>query len=257
MLNTLPESIRRAIDGHPFTADSTGCSGAQVLLFPNAVLKIRPDNHLAQRERTILQWLDGRIPAPKLLAAAQQNGLDYLLMSRLQGRMLCEDEFLDDPSLLCQRLAEGMQITHHAPADNCPITRSLEVILREAETRLLSGLCTRADWKGFPSAEALLRHLQDNRPEEHLVFTHGDYCLPNVLADDHGVCGLIDLGDAGLADPYLDIALGYQSLMRNLSGFFGGPARPLPDKRLLFDCMGIAPDWDKLEYYLLLDMLFD
>lgn len=252
-MHTLPEAIRQYTVKFPCQTDNIGCSNAQVLLYPDFVLKIRPDTALAFRERMLLQWLNVRIPAPEIIASVQENGMDYLLMTRLSGRMLCDEIYLDDPHQLCALLAEGMQILHTADAADCPVNRSLSVILNECENRLLRGACPPHCWKGFASAESMLHYLQTQKPDETLVLTHGDYCLPNIFANDRGICGFIDLGDGGLADVYIDIALAWQSMMRNITGFFGGKVRPAPDKRLLFDCMGIVPDWDKLEYYLQLD----
>ena len=50
------------------------------------------------------------------------------------------------------------------------------------------------------------------------VFSHGDYCLPNVFLEDVQVKGFN------------------------------------PD--MLFDALGIEPNWDKINYYILLDELF-
>ena len=50
------------------------------------------------------------------------------------------------------------------------------------------------------------------------MFVHGDFCLPNVFFADGKVSGFIDLGDAGIADRWYDIALGYRSLKHNVDG---------------------------------------
>ena len=42
----------------------------------------------------------------------------------------------------------------------------------------------------------------------------------------------------------------------NFSGFFGGKIDPDFNADILFDKLGITPDWDKLNYYFLLNELF-
>ena len=72
---------------------------------------------------------------------------------------------------------------------------------------------------------------------------------------DGKVSGLIDLGNAGVADKWRDIALCYRSLRHNADGTFGKYYSGIdPDD--LFKELGIEPDWDKMRYYILLDELF-
>ena len=42
----IPASIRRQIEGQPYTVNETGMSGSSVLVFPDAVLKIGPQSVL-------------------------------------------------------------------------------------------------------------------------------------------------------------------------------------------------------------------
>jgi kanamycin kinase/aminoglycoside 3'-phosphotransferase-3 len=67
--------------------------------------------------------------------------------------------------------------------------------------------------------------------------------------------GFIDVGDLGVGEKWRDIALCYRSLLHNADGTYG-PVYPniAPDR--LFSALGIAPDWEKVRYYRLLDELF-
>lgn len=65
-----------------------------------------------------------------------------------------------------------------------------------------------------------------------------------------------DLGDTGIADKWRDISLCYRSLKHNFDGTFGGKVYPDFDPDMLFDALGIEPNWEKLNYYILLDELF-
>lgn len=47
---------------------------------------------------------------------------------------------------------------------------------------------------GFSNQEELLVWLEKNRPQEDIVLTHGDFCLPNVFIDNDKISGFIDFG---------------------------------------------------------------
>ena len=85
---------------------------------------------------------------------------------------------------------------------------------------------------------------------------HGDFCLPNIFFQGDCLSGMIDLGRAGLADRWQDIALCYRSLKHNYSGKYGGKVYDNYNPDLFFDALGVEPDWEKLKYYILLDELF-
>lgn len=70
------------------------------------------------------------------------------------------------------------------------------------------------------------------------------------------LCGFIDLGRSGIADKYQDIALCYRSLKHNFEGRYGGKIYEDFNADILFDKLGIEPDWDRIQYYILLDELF-
>ena len=88
-----------------------------------------------------------------------------------------------------------------------------------------------------------------NKPEESLVVSHGDFCLPNIFINNNGVTGLIDLGKSGAADRWQDIALVYRSLSNNYSGVYDGRKYPGFKDEMLFDALEIKPDWDLLRYF--------
>jgi kanamycin kinase/aminoglycoside 3'-phosphotransferase-3 len=109
---------------------------------------------------------------------------------------------------------------------------------------------------GFSDPLDLWNWLVEHKPNEEPVISHGDYCLPNVFVEDDRVSGFLDLGSAGLADRWQDIALCYRSLKHNYDGTYGETPRPDFDPNTLFQELGIEPDWNKIKYYLLLDELF-
>ena len=139
----------------------------------------------------------------------------------------------------------------------CPSPNILDDKLREAEYRVANGLCDTQNVEpgtygpgGFSSPAALLSWLKENRPQESPVFSHGDYCLPNIFVKGLKISGFLDLGRSGISDPYQDIALCYRSLRCN---FQNDPTfRP----ESLFEALELTPDWSRIRYYILLDELF-
>lgn len=110
---------------------------------------------------------------------------------------------------------------------------------------------------GFRSPAALLQWLHENQPQEELVLSHGDYCLPNVFGAGDALTGYIDLGRTGIADKWCDIALCCRSLSHNYNGsYHGRQAYEGIDDLLLFRELDLEPDWEKIRYYILLDELF-
>jgi len=146
---------------------------------------------------------------------------------------------------------------------DCPNLRDLDTELAEGKYRVENGLVDVEDAEpttfaegGFEDPAHLLRWLEENRPVQEPVFSHGDFCLPNVLLTDGKVSGFIDLGDAGVGDKWRDIALCYRSLKHNFDGTFGGKVYEDFNPDMLFEALEIEPDWEKLNYYILLDELF-
>lgn len=259
----LPAPIRRITGDRPFTVDKTGMSKARILCFDDMVLKIQPQDASAQKECCMMQWLSGKLPVPRVIACHEEQGTQYLLMSRIPGEMACAPAFLQAPEALVDRLAEGLHMLWAVELTGCPCNSSLDEKLKLAQFRVSHGLCHMDDAEpgtygehGFRSPEHLLKWLSDNRPAEDTVFSHGDYCLPNLLLSGGRISGWVDLGRSGPADRYQDIALCCRSLEHNLSGVYSSQQYAGVSPSLLFERLHIKPDWEKVRYYILLDELF-
>ena len=262
----LPEKIRRLLAGEEYETDGVGMSEASVLLFEDRVLKVQEDNEEARNEYRMLQYLRGRLPVPEVYAYETVEGKSYLLMSKCGGEMSCARTYMERPEVLCRLLAEGLRKLWSVDITDCPSDQRLSHKLVQAAYNVEHGLVDMDNVQpdtfgenGFKSPADLLQWLQENKPEEEPVLSHGDYCLPNLFGEGESMTGYIDLGRAGIADKWCDIALCYRSLSDNYSGKYarsGGNIFPRHDDLALFRELGIEPDWEKIRYYILLDELF-
>lgn len=260
---TLPKELDNWLAGKPYTCDQIGQSGSAVLCYEDMVLKIQPAQARFAADVAMLRWLEGRIPVPRVIHAMEASGKDYLLMSRIPGKMACDPDFMKDPEGLVTLLAEALQTLWAVDATDCPKLRALEDDLAEARERVARNLIDMDDVEpetfgpgGFESPAALLAWLEDNQPELEPVLSHGDFCLPNVFFEKGRLSGFIDLGDCGISDKWRDIALCHRSLRHNFCGKYAACPVPDFDPDILFDKLGLAPNREKLRYYVLLDELF-
>ncbi|MBR3057377.1 MAG: aminoglycoside 3'-phosphotransferase [Clostridiales bacterium] len=259
----LPESIRKMIEGKTYTVDDMGKSGSKILIFDDMVLKIVKFRERNEDVVKLMRWLEGKVPAPRVLAYEREDEYQYLLMSKVKGTMSCDPYYMNRPKEMIRALADGMKLLWSVDISDCPRVMDLDVELQEARFRVESGQVDLDDAEpetfgegGFKDPEDLLSWLETHRPSCEKVLSHGDYCLPNVFIEDGKFCGFIDLPEAGIGDKWRDIALCYRSLKHNAEGSFGGAVYPDIDPNKLFTELGIEPDWEKINYYILLDELF-
>lgn len=264
----LPSSIKNQISGKPYTTDSVGKSGSGVYVFDDFVLKIVDARNKLIREHNevsiqVMRWLEGRLPVPKVFAYEADADFQYLLMSRISGKMSCDEYYLEHPRELCRLLAQAFKMLWSVDVTGCPRERTIENELEEAKYRVENNLVDLDDAEpdtfgenGFENPQALLAWLKSHKPEYEPVLSHGDFCLPNIFLKDNQVSGFIDLGAAGIGDKWRDIALCYRSLKHNVDGTFGDKIYPDVNPDLLLEELGIEPKHEKIRFYILLDELF-
>lgn len=261
-MTQLPDSIKKYLTGETYETDHIGMSDSSVLLFRDKILKVQQNTKEAENEYCMLQWLSGRLPVPKVYAHEVQGDTSCLLMSKCPGEMACAEKYMLDPVLQTEMLAKGLKNLWEVDISDCPADWSLEYKLEAARFNVKHDLVDVENTEpgtfgedGFANPEALLNWLYENQPEEELVLSHGDFCLPNLFFDG-ALIQYIDLARTGIADKWCDIALCYRSLSHNYDGAYGGRSYSGFDDLLLFKKLGLAPDWKKIRYYILLDELF-
>ena len=259
----VPSKIKSLIENKPYTVDDIGMSGNQVLIFEDMVLKIEEKSASVERQVQMMRWLEDIIPVPKVIAYEVENGKSYLLMSKVGGVMSCDTYYLEHPQELLEALAAGLKMLWEVDVKECPCVRDVDVVLEEARIQVENGWVdldnvepTTFGEGGFDGPEQLLEWLENHRPFFEPVLSHGDFCLPNIFLADGQVKGFIDLGRAGVGDKWNDIAICYRSIKHNFDGTYGGKVYDDFNPDMLFEKLGVEPDWKKIKWYLLLDELF-
>ncbi len=140
-----------------------------------------------ERESSILKWIDERVPTPNLLYYGVQDGNEFQLTTEVIGIPTYQVETTEREHAV-KALGEALSMIHSLDPSRCPIDNRISNRLKQLQE---NGVDT--------------SHLKD-QPDETFMFTHGDYCLPNIIINEGELSGVIDWDYAGLADPYTDFA---------------------------------------------------
>ena len=194
----LPEQIRKMVEGKTYESDEVGCSDSQVRIYDEFVLKIEKEKEkLADMVRT-MQWLEGKLPAPRVLYTEVKDGIRYLVMSKVKGRMACDPYYMTRPKELLQLLADSLKLLWSVDISDCPFR-------------------------------------DEGKDIDNAVLSHGDFCLPNILADNSSITGFLDWGYCTVSSKQADIDTCIESLENNLTGCFSDGTQELPLDRRTFE----------------------
>ena len=165
----IPNEIKHLIEDLEIKEIKEGhCSGDLVYKIADKyILKISNNLERLNREKKINDFLLGKLPVSKSIAYVIENGYAYYLKTLVEGDNLLSKKYLDNPNLLADILAKAINLIHSVDVTNC-------------------------DFK--------------NEESEGKVFVHGDLCLPNILAIDDEVSGIIDTESCGIGDEWIDYA---------------------------------------------------
>lgn len=254
----LPDCLAEAVAGYAWQEVLTGCSTARVFCLwkpDGSCLYLKKSHHAPDRlllqENLRLEWLRGRLPVPRVEMFVEDSDCDYLLLSAIPGTVASDDAYKTNVPKLIEQLSVGLRMIHELPIDRCPFDATIPTKIELARERVIAGLVDESDFDesrfGGVAADLFTELLESIPEDEDLVFTHGDYCLPNIVLQDWKISGFIDWGRAGIADRYQDIAL----IARSVESNFGSEW-----VSVLFEACGIEPDHAKIHFYTLLDEFF-
>lgn len=256
----LPAALADALRGYAWTRAAEGESGGVVFrldavnrqsLYVKQGVGTVADDIAAEHAR--LQWLAPHVLVPTVRYFEQRDATCTLVATALDGRSAYE-ELLAQPAqrpMVVAQIARFLRRLHETPIAGCPFQSEASIRLREARGRIDAGLVDTSDfdderegWTATAVCDSITAMLP--LPFER-VLTHGDFSLGNILVANGRVTGCIDVGRAGVADPYQDLAL----LWNNLREF---------DETLaarFWKAYGIMmPDERRLAFHLGLDELF-
>lgn len=255
----IPESIIDIIDGLKYEVDNIGLSDSNVFVFEDYILKISSDSFELKNEVKAFNALKGKLPIARVLAYEENNGRAYLLKTKIKGKMLCDEEFLNNPELLFKLASDALKMLWSVDIRGLDLQNTVDVIIdygkysinnnklkiEESDTNVTSG---------FKDFYEIMDCIINNKPDEENVICHGDFCLPNIIIDNNEIKGFIDLGLTGISHRYQDVAILYRSIKYNMTGVYGSSYEGF-DENKLFDNLGIKRNSSLLRYYLLVDEL--
>lgn len=169
-------------------------------------------------EMVRLRWMRSRLPAPRIIQFVAVAEECWLVTEAIHGKSARQmlDERGVSAEVIIDALASFMRRVHALPKDQCPYDACLPRRLIDARARIDAGAINIDDFdkeRQGRSAEDVWTALQSSLPQSlDIVFTHGDFSLDNILLDGANVTGCIDVGGAGLADRYQDIAICWSDL---------------------------------------------
>ncbi len=106
----IPNKIKEIIGDKSYSIDKSGMSGSQVICFDDMVLKIENQGEESDNEYRMMKWLQNKLPVPQIIHFENKDGLNYILMSRIRGKMACSLDLLENPNNLVKLLAEGLKM---------------------------------------------------------------------------------------------------------------------------------------------------
>ncbi len=135
---------------------------------------------------------------------------DYLVTEKLHGHDCTERIFLENPTRLCDKLAESVRMLHEIPPTGCPVKNRLVSYDATVMDNYRSG---NYDKTAFPDSfgyksekQAIEAYTSGKHLLKNDVLIHGDMCLPNIIfMEDFSLSGFIDVGNGGIGDRHIDI----------------------------------------------------
>ena len=133
------------------------------------------------REKDKLEWLQGKVSVPKIVAFTIVDDTEALLLSGIEGTNLAQLSKEWSPEKIVQKLVMALHTFHDVSTDRCPFGQA----------------------------------------DSEKVLVHGDACLPNFIYKEDNFSGYVDLGDMCIGSKEIDLSAAIWSLQHNLGKGYG------------------------------------
>ena len=138
----IPIEVAERIRSFDYTEMTIGCSTARTLrLNPpkgeNSYLKVVDvkDGKFLQEEYDRLNWLQGKLPIPRVLGYFRDGEREFLWTSEIRGFHAAEPVFADRLPDLVSLVAQGLQDIHRVDITDCPFDYKVAFKIQEAERK--------------------------------------------------------------------------------------------------------------------------
>ena len=245
----LPDTIRAIMENALVTEISIGMSSDAVYRIDTDECYYLKIGESLKTEYDCLQWLAGKLPAPRVIHFEVNQGKHYLLTSAIAGEMIVRVDLPIERKL--ELMAEAAAMWHSLSIEDCPfdwtINAQIEAARHNLDHHRINARKFDAIYYG-KSEHELFTDLLNALPErdEDLVVTHGDLCLPNILVDRESqqITGFVDVGAMGISDRHLDLVLASRSIQYNLGGKY---------IERFYELYGVPIDPEKQHFYCILN----
>lgn len=209
--------------------------------------KYSSTTYSVRREADIMKWLLGKLNVPNVIESGEVNDEEFLIMSEITGNHI--DDYIKEPELYVSYLAKAIHLLQKVGILECPFSSNVDMRLAELDFLLNNNLAdvNTSNWEKtteFNSPQELYKWLCDNKPSEEYVFTHGD--IGANLFVKNGEIFFYDLARMGIADRWVDTAFAVRDIRKECPDY----------EQMFFDKLGVEPDYEKINYYILLDEMF-
>ena len=102
---------------------SIGCSDSEVFKITKNdriyFLK-KAKKGLLTREHNALEWLQGKLPVPKIVIYETTEEEEFLITEGIQGEMVCSETYLKNPDLGLKIIASAFKKIYQINIEDCP-----------------------------------------------------------------------------------------------------------------------------------------